>query len=50
MPVKAPAYQKGQDARAQLALTKSALDLANDRLSAFSGWYEMLRHDYGAGK
>jgi len=47
-PVAKPKLYKGQDARAALRLTGSALDQANERLKASSGWYESVRRDYGA--
>lgn len=47
-PVPAPALYKGQDARAALRLTGTALVEANARLSASAGWYESVRNSYGA--
>jgi len=47
-PVPVPVYQEGQDARAALRLTKSALLEANERLSAVSSWYDDIRHSYSA--
>jgi hypothetical protein len=48
-PVAVPKLYKGQDARAALRLTHSALLKANARLSASAGWYESVRHDYAIG-
>jgi hypothetical protein len=45
-PVRVPALYKGQDARAGLRLTLSALIEANNRLSASAGWYESVRKTY----
>lgn len=45
-PVPAPALHKGQDARAALRLTRSALFKANARLIASDGWYESVRKSY----
>ena len=45
-PVPVPVLVKGQDARAALRLTGTALVEANARLSASSGWYESVRRDY----
>jgi len=47
-PVPVPAVYKGQDARAALRLTGTALIEANSRLSASAGWYEGVRKSYGA--
>ncbi|WP_246661650.1 hypothetical protein [Tardiphaga sp. vice304] len=47
-PVAVPALYKGQDARAALRLTGTALVEANSRLSASAGWYEGVRKSYGA--
>ena len=46
-PVPVPALYKGQDARAALRLTGTALIEANARLSASAGWYESVRRSYG---
>ena len=46
-PVAVPALYKGQDARAALRLTGTALIEANSRLSASAGWYEGVRKSYG---
>jgi hypothetical protein len=46
-PVAVPALYKGQDARAALRLTGTALIEANARLSASAGWYEGVRKSYG---
>lgn len=45
-PVPVPALYKGEDARAALRLTGSALSQANARLSASSRWYEQVRKNY----
>ena len=45
-PVPQPALYKGQDARAALRLTGTALIEANARLSASAGWYESVRKTY----
>ena len=45
-PVPLPALQKGQDARAALRLTQTALIEANARLVASAGWYESVRKSY----
>ena len=47
-PVPVPTIYKGQDARAALRLTGTALIEANARLSASAGWYEGVRKSYGA--
>jgi hypothetical protein len=47
-PVAEPVLHNGQDARAALRLTRSALRNANDRLSASSRWYEAVRVTYKA--
>lgn len=47
-PVPVPVLHKGQDARAALRLTGTALIEANARLSASAGWYESVRKTYGA--
>jgi hypothetical protein len=44
--VPAPRLTKGEDARAALRLTRSALGTANRRIVNFSGWYAELRKDY----
>jgi hypothetical protein len=49
-PVPVPSLYKGQDARAALRLTSTALIEANARLSASVGWYENVRETYAAGK
>ncbi|MDB6086566.1 MAG: hypothetical protein JWN43_4447 [Gammaproteobacteria bacterium] len=49
-PVAAPVLYKGQDARAALRLTGSALIEANSRLSASARWYETLRANYATGR
>lgn len=46
-PVKKPYLYKGQDARAALRLTDSALNEANSRLVGSLGWYENVRKEYG---
>lgn len=46
-PVQRPSVYRGEDARAALRMTGSALDEANARLSASAGWYENVRRDYG---
>ena len=48
-PVPLPTIYKGQDARAALRLTGTALIEANARLSASAGWYEGVRKSYSAG-
>lgn len=45
-PVPVPKLYKGQDARAALRLTGSALGEANDRLSGSAAWYENVRKSY----
>jgi hypothetical protein len=45
-PVAVPVLYKGEDARAALRLTSSALIEANARLSASAGWYESVRKTY----
>jgi hypothetical protein len=45
-PIPLPALQKGQDARAALRLTQTALIEANARLVASAGWYESVRKSY----
>lgn len=45
-PVDAPRLYVGQDARAALRLTGSALNEANSRLVGSRNWYELLRQDY----
>jgi hypothetical protein len=45
-PVQKPTVYKGQDARAALRLTDSALNEANSRLVGSRNWYELLRQDY----
>jgi hypothetical protein len=47
-PVAVPSLYKGQDARAALRLTGTALIEANARLTASAGWYEGVRKSYGA--
>ena len=49
-PVAVPVLSKGQDARAALRLTSTALIEANARLSAAAGWYESVRKTYSAGR
>jgi hypothetical protein len=46
-PVPLPTIYKGQDARAALRLTGTALIEANARLSASARWYEGVRKSYG---
>ena len=46
-PVPVPTLYKGQDARAALRLTGSALTEANSRLDASADWYEGVRKTYG---
>ncbi len=45
-PVAKPKLYKGQDARAALRLTGSALDQANERLKASGEWYQGVRRDF----
>jgi len=45
-PVAVPALYKGEDARAALRLTLSALLEANARLKASDGWYQSVRKTY----
>lgn len=45
-PVAVPQLYKGQDARAALRLTGTALIEANARLSASARWYEAVREQY----
>lgn len=45
-PVTPPEIHKGQDARAALRLTDSALKTANTRLLGSAAWYEAVRQDY----
>jgi hypothetical protein len=49
-PVAVPVLYKGQDARAALRLTGTALVEANARLSASAGWYEGIRKSYAVGR
>jgi hypothetical protein len=49
-PVPVPTLYKGQDARAALRLTGTALVEANARLSASTRWYESVRATYAAGR
>lgn len=50
VPVAVPVLKVGQDARAALRLTRSALFKANARLLASDGWYASVRKSYaGAG-
>jgi hypothetical protein len=47
--VTVPALKVGQDARAALRLTRSALFKANARLVASDGWYQSVRKSYLQG-
>jgi hypothetical protein len=49
-PVPVPALYKGQDVRAALRLTGTALVEANARLSASAGWYESVCKTYSLGR
>lgn len=44
--VPAPRLYKGEDARAALRLTRSALGTANRRIVNLSGWYATVRKNY----
>lgn len=46
--VPVPPLHKGQDARAALRLTGSALNEANERLEGSAAWYEGVRKSYEA--
>ncbi|MBN9007227.1 MAG: hypothetical protein J0H40_17655 [Rhizobiales bacterium] len=48
-PVPVPKLYVGQDARAALRLTQSALFTANARLSSSARWYDGVRHSYAVG-
>lgn len=43
-----PHLYEGQDARAALRLTGSALNEANRRLEGSAAWYEGVRESYGS--
>ncbi|MGJ4928162.1 hypothetical protein ACQR1K_13555 [Bradyrhizobium sp. HKCCYLRH3095] len=45
-PVPVPAIYKGQDVRAALRLSRTALMEANSRLSASADWYESVRKSF----